>query len=126
MNYSSQFQKHPDEVLANENFPKPSIVIMRNSGLDVVSVQESNPSISDKEVVEWANRENRIILTFDKDYGEIVFRNKIPCSVVFFRRKGKSPKDAGDYLLKILLLIKWDGYFTVIDDNGIRQRELKF
>ncbi|MBK8660066.1 MAG: DUF5615 family PIN-like protein [Bacteroidetes bacterium] len=112
--------------LANENFPKPSVDILRSKGYEVLSVSEMNPSITDEAVVNWANNEGRIILTFDKDYGEIVFRYRIPCSVVFFRAKGETPTDVGNTLLEILKDIKLEGYFTVVDKTGIRQRELKF
>lgn len=114
------------KFLANENFPNPSIKALKELGHDVVSVNEYRPSITDEEVVKWANAEGRIILTFDRDYGEIVFRYKIACSVVFFRDKGEKPTSAANMLLELMNTIKLEGYFTVIDKNGIRQRELKF
>ena len=40
--------------LANENFPQPSILILRNAGEDVVSVTQLKPGISDLEVLEIA------------------------------------------------------------------------
>ncbi len=76
--------------------------------------------------MKWAAKEERVSLTFDKDYGEIVFRYKIKCAVVFFRTKGDNPKYAGKRLLELLNEISIEGYFAVIDKNGIRQRELKF
>ena len=112
--------------LANENFPKPSLQILLNEGHDIRSVGDLRPSISDEEVVSWAKEEDRVILTFDKDYGEIVFRYKIKCAVIFFRDKGDNPLFAGLKLLELLKEISVEGYFTVIDRNGIRQRELKF
>ena len=114
------------KFLANENFPRPSVEILRNAGYDVLSVSESKPSIADEEVIKWAKDEGRIILTFDKDYGEIVFRYRIPCSVIFFRAKGETPADSGNTLVTILKELKVEGYFTVVDKTGIRQRELKF
>jgi len=114
------------KFLANENFPNPSVQILRNSGLDVISVSESRPSISDEEVIKWASSESRIILTFDKDYGEIVFRYRIPCSVIFFREKGNAPTDSANTLLEILKEITVEGHFTVVDKAGIRQRALHY
>lgn len=114
------------KFLANENFPFPSIQLLKGFGHDIVSVNSDRPSITDEDVVKWANEEGRTILTFDRDYGEIVFRYKIACSVVFFRDKGDSPASAGEMLLKLMNAIKLEGYFTVVDKNGIRQRELKF
>jgi len=70
-----------------------------------------------------------IILTFDRDYGELIFkyRKDNPPSVVYFRTKGQSPNDAGRILIekieveKILL----GSFFTVIEATGVRQRKLK-
>jgi hypothetical protein len=114
------------KFLANENFPKPSINIIRNAGFDVLSVGDSRPSISDEEVVKWAKDDDRVILTFDKDYGEIVFRYKIKCGVIFFRDKGDDPTFGGLKLLELLRDMNVEDFFTVIDKNGVRQRELKF
>ena len=114
------------KFLANENFPTPSFQIISDAGFDIKSVADLRPSISDEEVVKWAKEEDRVILTFDKDYGEIVFRYKIICAVIFFRDKGDNPLFAGLKLLEIIKEISMEGCFTVIDKNGIRQRELKF
>jgi predicted nuclease of predicted toxin-antitoxin system len=75
--------------LANENFPFPSISSLRKSGLEILSIAELYPGISAVEVIEKANASNSIILTFDKDYGEIIFKSKIhrPPAVIFFRYK---------------------------------------
>lgn len=58
--------------LANENFPLPSINLLRENGHYVKSVTAELAGISDREVVKIALEEALIILTFDKDYGEII------------------------------------------------------
>ena len=55
--------------LANENFPKPSIYLLREKGVSVRSISEEMPGISDENVSSIAKFEGIIILTFDKDYG---------------------------------------------------------
>jgi len=62
--------------LANENFPFPSIRILRDNGHDVKSIGEEMFGITDIEVLDVAKNENRIILTLDKDYGELIFLHK--------------------------------------------------
>jgi predicted nuclease of predicted toxin-antitoxin system len=112
--------------LANENFPKPSITLLRNAAIKVGSIQEDFPGISDEEVLQIAITNNQIILTFDKDYGEIIFRNKLsnPPAVIFFREKGANPFFAGQTLLSLLQTneIKFENTFTVIERENIRQR----
>lgn len=92
------------KFLANENFPFPSINALRQKGYDVLSISESNFGISDLEVLNIAIKENRIILTFDKDYGEIIFKYKVEKkpSVIYFRSKGLSPTEASFRLLEVL------------------------
>ena len=47
--------------LANENFPRPSTLILREHRFEVKSIQEDNSGISDEEVMEIALRLNLII-----------------------------------------------------------------
>lgn len=115
--------------LANENFPRPGTIILRENGFAVKSIQEDSPGISDQEVIKIALGLNLIILTFDRDYGEIIFRySKVnPPAVVFFREKGNVPEFAGLSLLALLANhdITLSGAFTVIEINNIRQRFYK-
>ena len=115
--------------LANENFPRPSILKLREQGYAVTSVQESFRGISDEEVVSIALASNLIILTFDKDYGELIFRygSRGNPSVIFFRFKGINPLFAGNFLVNTLAekIIDFNNAFTVIEENNIRQRHYK-
>lgn len=61
--------------LANENFPLPSIILLRQGGYDVASMTEDSPGMEDSEVLTRASDEQRIILTFDRDYGELIYRS---------------------------------------------------
>lgn len=112
--------------LANENFPAPSIQLIRNSNYKVLSIQENCPGILDEEVLQIAIDNTLIILTFDKDYGELIFRYKImnPPAVVFFREKGQSPIFAGEFLVSTLqsASMNFENAFTVIEKQNIRQR----
>jgi len=64
------------KLLADENIPRKTVEVLRNEGLDVASVSETSPGLSDRAVIEQANKENRIIVTFDKDFGELIFRER--------------------------------------------------
>lgn len=116
------------KFLANENFPFPSTELLRIKGYEVKSIVEENRGISDEEVMQIAEEEKLIILTFDSDYGELIFRyrREKPPSVVYFREKGQTPIHAGEWLIEALenSKIKVEGYFTVIESTGIRQRKL--
>ncbi|PSR55810.1 hypothetical protein AHMF7605_21070 [Adhaeribacter arboris] len=111
--------------LANENFPMPSIRELRATGLLVKSITEDSPGITDKQVIEIAQGESLIILTFDKNYGELIFKYNLssPPAVVFFRYKGTTPDFAGKLLQQLVQenTIKLQNTFTVIEENNIRQ-----
>ena len=112
--------------LANENFPRPSTIILRLNGLNIKSIQEDSPGISDPEVMQIAMDLKLIILTFDSDYGELIFKyaNVNPPAVVYFREKGHHPEFAASSLISLLSnknIVLLDA-FTVIESNNIRQR----
>lgn len=65
-------------LLANENIPLASVATLRRAAHDVVSVMERSPGFPDEEVLRLAHSEARIILTFDRDYGELVYRHRLP------------------------------------------------
>ncbi len=115
--------------LANENFPRPSILLLRESNIIVQSIQEELPGISDEQVLQVAKNNNFIILTFDRDYGELIFRYQLkhPPAVVYFREKGQEPLFAGKILLTMLQTksINFQNSFTVIEKENVRQRFYK-
>ena len=61
-------------LLANENFPGLAITALRSHRHDVVWIREDSPGISDHNALSRATAEGRILMTFDKDFGELVFR----------------------------------------------------
>ena len=72
------------KLLANENFPAPAIRRLRAEGVDVLSVAEIMPASSDAEVLAFARQEGRWIVTFDRDYGDMVIRHRMPPRRRFF------------------------------------------
>jgi len=117
------------KFLANENYPFPSIKLLREHGCDVKSIGEEMHGITDSEVLRIAMEEKRIILTFDSDYGELIFRLQAqdPPSVIYYRFKGAAPDFAGIILIRLLQKndILFENNFTVIEENNIRQRKYK-
>jgi predicted nuclease of predicted toxin-antitoxin system len=112
--------------LANENFPRPSILLLRKSEVAVRSIQEELPGIADEQVLQLAKENDYIILTFDRDYGELIFRyvTEHPPAVVYFREKGQDPMFAGQTLLSLMQTnsIHFENAFTVIEKENVRQR----
>ena len=85
------------KLLANENFPLTSVQFLRSKGHDVLFVGEDFPGISDEEVLEVALKEKRTILTFDRDYGELIFKyqKRLPKGVLYLRLETFDPMEPG-------------------------------
>ena len=92
------------DFLANENFPVASIALVRRAGHDVASIIEETPGSKDRDILKRAHEEKRIILTFDRDYGELIYRNKevCPAGLVFFRFSPSTPEEPAHILLSII------------------------
>ena len=60
------------DFLANENFPVNSIRLLRKVGHNVASIIEDTPGVKDYTILKRAYEEKRLILTFDRDYGELI------------------------------------------------------
>lgn|SRR5665213_22641 len=114
--------------LANENFPAASVQLLRQSGHDVLYAIENFPSADDADILRCAHEERRIIITFDRDYGELIFKRKMPPpdGVLFLRFEPQSPLEPAEILLNLLQLsgVEWSGRFTVLTRDQIRQRRL--
>lgn len=114
-------------ILADENFPGPAIVLLRGRGRDVVSVKETMRGSSDPEILRRAQVERRLIVTFDKDFGELAYRFGLPawCGVILFRLTGTSP-EADNYRIVEVLESRsdWTGQFASVTDVKMRIRPL--
>jgi predicted nuclease of predicted toxin-antitoxin system len=113
-------------LLANENFPRAAVEVLRAQGHDVLWIVENCPSVEDEYVLDLAVRESRVLLTQDKDFGELAFRRGLPATsgIVLFRvapvpdsvaeLAGKAFRDNVDFR----------GKFVVVEDGRVRERPL--
>jgi predicted nuclease of predicted toxin-antitoxin system len=74
-------------ILADTNLSEPTVAALRNAGHDVVWMYEDDRWMVDPSILAFAVRENRLLITFDTDFGELTFRERLPasCGVVLFR-----------------------------------------
>lgn len=113
--------------LADENIPTASIALLRQAGLDVTSVREIQPGLADHAVLGMAHGERRGVLTFDRDFGELVFQQQLPCppAVIYLRFAPVSPEEPGHIVLAMLESVGvLDGQFIVLDRESYRKRAL--
>jgi len=60
--------------LANENVPDEVVLAARQAGHDLTWIKELQPGADDETVLQMSMMENRVLLTLDKDFGEMAFR----------------------------------------------------
>jgi len=113
--------------LANENFPGDAVAALESVGQDIVWVRIAAPGSKDEDILAWAERERRVLLTFDKDFGELAWRVGLPasCGIVLFRLPMPPAAEVGSILAaRIGERTDWVGHFTVIERGRIRMRQL--
>ena len=112
---------------ANENFPRLAVTELRGAGHDVAWVREDNPGAQDAEVLRRAQAEDRILVTFDKDFGELAFRSRLPanCGVILWRIRAPSAAHVAQVATTVLASREdWEGHFSVVEDSRIRMTPL--
>ena len=115
-------------LLADENIPLPAVHALRAAGHDVQAIQEQAPGASDEAVLAVARAQARILVTFDLDMGHLLFERGlgVPPGVVLIRDVAGSLAETVQLIVTLLERsdITFDGHFTVVTRERIRQRPL--
>jgi predicted nuclease of predicted toxin-antitoxin system len=109
--------------LADENFPAATVAALRGRGHDIAWIHADAPGSSDVSVLQRAQTEERILLTFDKDFGELAFRFGLSAAsgVVLFRLPTPSPEYVTRFVTGVLeSRSDWIGHFVVVEAGNIR------
>src|SRR5258708_5243139 len=104
------------KFLIDENLGIQVPHYLRSLGFDVISISELSPGISDEEVLTLANTENRVLITLDKDFGELVFKERLVHSgVILLRLKDESVENKKKILERTMKSTKsYLNKFTVV------------
>lgn len=114
-------------LLANENFPAGAVNALRAHGHDIAWIRTDAPGSRDEDVLARARAESRILVTFDKDFGELAFRSKLPASsgIILFRITPRSPEYIAAHAAEAIeSRDDWVGHFAVIEESRVRMRRL--
>lgn len=115
-------------LLADENVPLPSVRVLRDAGFDVAAVAEDAPGARDSDVLARAEDERRLLVTFDRDFGELVFRRGATGEpgIIYCRFVPHTPTEAGELLVRLAREpgVSFEGQFTVVDRDHVRRRRL--
>ena len=113
--------------LANENFPGDAVEALRLQGHDIRWIRADAPGSSDPHVLALAQAEERILLTFDTDFGELAFRSGLPATIgiVLFRFRMTSAQQVARVVAQaIASRSDWAGHFSVVEIDRVRMRLL--
>lgn len=112
-------------LLADESVERQIVERLRNEGHDVAYIAEMEPGISDETVLKNANEQEAMLLTVDKDFGELTYRQKlIHRGVVLIRLAGLSNQTKAELVAQALRDrgAQFVNAFTVISPGMIRVR----
>jgi len=113
--------------LADENFPLTSSKLLQQHDHKVRSVAYLLKGQPDSRLSNEAIEKEEFIITFDKDFGELIFKKKLlhPSAIILFRLHHFTPDEPAVMLLNIIKenIYSFAGYFTVISRNKTRQRK---
>lgn len=112
--------------LADENFPGNSVRLLQERGVDLTQLSAAQQGSPDEVVIDLAAAQQRTILTFDRDFGDLIYRARYPppsAGIVYFRAKVFSPTEPAIWLLRLLESEPtFAGYFTTLTPELTRQR----
>lgn len=115
----------PARFLADENVDRSIVEVLRLDGHDVHWIAELATGVDDDTVLGMAESEQRILLTADKDFGELVFRvRRITTGVVLVRLAGLTSSRKAEIVSAVVgdHLGEMPGAFTVIEPGHVRIR----
>jgi predicted nuclease of predicted toxin-antitoxin system len=115
------------KILIDENVARDIVAWLRTTGHDVLYAAESQPGANDSHWAIRAEQEQRVILTSDKDFGELVFRDKLAShGIVLLRLDDFAIPDILARLRTTWSVVEANpsGRFIVITEDKVRVRLL--
>ena len=113
-------------LMADESVDAPIVHKLRQHGYEVFSIAEQLPGISDEQVLTTAFEQNALLITQDKDFGELVYRlGKAHQGIILLRLAYMAPAEKARLCLEAVNRHKDElpGSFTVIFKEVIKIRK---
>ena len=112
------------KFLVDANLGRKFANLLKEDGHDTIFVNDLLPKLSDDEILSKALEEKRIIVTNDKDFGELTFRlGKASSGVILLRAITTDTKER--FSLVKGVLSKSGGKFIVVKEGRVRVRRLQ-
>lgn len=114
-------------ILADENVPRETIEALRSGNHDVVWALTDAPGSSDENVLARASAEQRLLITLDKDFGELAFRARQAAANGIVLLRIRAPDATALTRIAVAALDSrndWAGHFSVVENDRIRMTPL--
>ena len=113
------------KIVADQSVDYRIIRYLKDSGSEILAIQDKYSGIPDDEVLEISINNKSILITEDSDFGEWIFAHKKKAiGVVFLRYHHTELNEIKTTLLKVLNETKLFGKFIVITSKKVRKRDL--
>lgn len=115
----------PPPIVADECIDQEIVLALRDEGFSVTYIAEIAPSIDDTEVLSMASKAGALLLTSDKDFGEIVFRQRqLHSGVLLIRLAGVAPPIKARIAIRAIQEHAEEllGNFSVLEKERLRVR----
>lgn len=114
-------------IIIDENVDQVLVDRLASKKYKIIPIREYKPGISDREVIELAKLKKGLVITEDKNFGELVFSYDIKdCSVIFLRYDKIDYDHIEKNILKLLeVYYENPGHFFItITKRKIRIRKI--
>lgn len=115
-------------LVIDESVGYPIIERLRQDGHEILAIEDLAPAADDTIVLDIAAREASILLTEDKDFGDLVYQHHLPIGpgIILLRLEGMTTLEKCERVASILRAraAEFGGAFTVIMPNSVRIRTL--
>jgi predicted nuclease of predicted toxin-antitoxin system len=116
------------QLVADENVPQPVIRRLRSDGFTVLAISEVAAGISDVRVMQASHERAFILITQDRDFGELAVRDGLPVAGVILLELERL--SLGSQIERISRCLAdnnevWEGNFSVVEPGRVRRRALQ-
>ena len=105
------------KFVADEHFPSAAVRILVQAGFEVLEICRLHSSSSDPQVLDVCMASSATLLTMDKGFGTLTFRDRLPANggIILFRLEGTERQE---FCRLVLEAVKsedsWEGVFAVV------------
>jgi predicted nuclease of predicted toxin-antitoxin system len=112
--------------VADENIARATVERLREVGHDVAWVSTDAPGSTDEQVLARAVADDRILITADKDFGELAFAggSVVARGIILLRVRGSTALRTAALLAAVEARTDWAGHFAVVEQDRVRMTRL--